>query len=191
MENTVTESNISDYTVEVVTDFTEEFVDYIASICDKRSKEIKELNDNYTSETIRRCFATDRFAHGFFIIKERGDVVITFGIDNFKGWGVLSRLLTHKPGGWRYLWGIAWPVIAKHTEGKVIGICSTHNIGRRDVITTTRKKLLKRTATNPLKEMAAEVHKNTNMLDFKVVYRGTVQEVVTYYTDLIPPFDRV
>lgn len=187
----MTESNISDYTVELVTDFTEEFVDYIASICDKRSKEIKELNDNYTSDTIRRCFATGRFAHGFVIVRKGSDVVLTFGIDNFKGWGVIARMLTHKPSGWRYLWGIVWPVIAEHTKGKVIGICSTHNIGRRDVIATTRKKLLERTATNPLMEMAAEVHKNTKMLGFRVMYRGTVQEVVTYYTDLIPPFDRV
>ena len=187
----MTEYNLSDYTVEIVTDFTEEFINYVVDLYDGRSNEIQELNNNYTAETMRRCFDTGRFNHGFVIIKEGCDVIATLGIDGFRGWGVFSRYLAHKPGKLRVLLGIMWPKIDQHTKGKVIGLCSTHNTSTRNLVAIARRKILSGSASNPLMAITAEVYKNTKVLDSKVMYRGTVQEVITYYTDLIPPFDRV
>ncbi len=189
------EDNTSDFTVEIVTDYTDAFVDYIVDLYDSRSDSIKELNNNYKAETMKRCFKTGRFAHGFVLVKEQGVLIMTYGIDDFKGWGVFTRLLTHSPSTWKhpygYEFGVVFPIIEQHVKGKVIGLCSTHNVSSRNNTVRICSKRFKKPPTTLLAKLAAEVHKNIKILDYTVRYRSTVQEVVTYNTDLIPPFDRV
>jgi hypothetical protein len=193
-ENKIMEDNTSDFTVEIVTDYTDAFVDYIVDLYDSRSESIKELNINYKAETMRRCFKTGRFVHGFVLVKERGILTMTYGIDDFKGWGVFTRFLTHSPNTWKYPFGyefgVVFPIIEQHVKGRVIGLCSTHNASSRNFVAIIGKRLKKPTTTL-LAKLAAEVHMNIKILDYKVKYRSTVQEVLTFNTDLIPPFDPV
>lgn len=185
---------VSDYTVEVVYDYTPEFIEYVVDLCDRRSKELKELNDNYTSERIRHCFISGRFKHGFYIVKLQEEVLATFGVDDFCGWGVMCRYLVHKPGKWLYLLGVSYPFVEHELAGKVIGVCHTQNRDSRKIRDTMVNRLVIRGKCNrdllTTIGAATEVFENTRKLNYEVWYRGTVQEVVTYYTDLIPPFER-
>ena len=187
---------VSDYTVEIVHDFTPDFIKYVVGLYDKRSKELKELNDNYTAEKIQICFKDGRFKHGFYLIKLQGEVIATLGVGEFRGWAVLTRYLVLKPGRWLFLAGVMFAAVQKEVEGKVIGICHTQNKNSRKISNIITEKLLVKRGYkeyDPLTTIGAtaEFFKHTKKLDYDVMYRGTVQEVVTYYTDLIPPFDRV
>lgn len=186
---------VSDYTVEVVYNFTPEVIDYVVDLCDRRSKELRELGDNYTAERLRACFEEDRFKYGFYIVKLQDEVVATFGIGDFRGWAVITRYIVHKPGKWLFIGGAVFPFIQKELEGKVIGICHTQNKDSRKMRNIMAERLLVRNSGkeyDPLTAKGATVEflKHTKKLDYDVWYRGTVQEVVTYYTDLIPPFER-
>lgn len=185
---------VSDYTVTVVYNFTPEFINYVVDLCDCRSKELKELNDNYRSEKIRHCFESGRFKHGFYIIKLHDEILATFGVDDFNGWGVICRYLVHRPGKWLYLLGVGYLFVERQLTGKVIGICHTQNKDSRKIRDTIANRLVTRNRGNCDLQTtigaATEVFKNTKKINYEVWYRGTVQDVITYYTDLIPPFEK-
>ena len=186
---------VSDYAVEVVYDFTPQFVNYIVNLYDKRSKEIKELNHNYTAERIRDCFERGRFKHGFYIVKMQNEVIATFGVDDFKGWAVLTRYLGHKRDKWLFFAGVIYTAVQKELKGKVIGICHTQNKSSRKMYDTVADRVISRCKNKSYGPQtsigaSAECLKKTKILDYDVMYRGTVQEVVTYDTDLIPPFEK-
>jgi len=184
---------LENYTVEHTTDFTNDYVDYVIDLCKPYSEYGKINRDNYSAETLKRLFSTGRFEYGFFIIKHCGNVVLTFGIDDFKGWAVGTRYLQHldtpEAPFLPLASGIASPYVKQHLGPKVIGMCTTHNVTTRSIFPARRR--LERYTGNNLFGVAAGEVKLMKEVDYPIFYRGTVQKAVTYWgTDLIPPFER-
>ena len=185
---------ISDYTVEVTHNFTPEYIDYIIALCTDYGNTGKEIKINYTEDRLRHNFTSGRFAHGFYVIKCKEKVVLTFGVDEFKGWGVIARLLRHNTKGFLIpvLGGVGLPFLYKHLEGKIKGLCWTHNVGARDVGAILAKRLQK-TMPAPIGSVIATAANLNNIkkLDYNIWYRNTIQEAYTFEPIAIPPFDRV
>lgn len=190
---------VSNYTIELTHDYTREYVDYVCRLCDFRSKTLSEKNDNYSYERMKYCFDVGRFAHGFYIIKCKGVVVCTGGVDDFKGWAVGTRYLRHN-NDTNNLLPLRWflgTIIHEHLDKKIIGFCTTQNLDQRNVIGLNEKmqERTKRRAEqygpDSIFAAAIDVNNNTKKMNFPILYRNTVQEVYTYYTDKIPPFERV
>jgi len=189
---------VSDYTVELTRNFTSEYIDYVCRLCDERSKELKEKNDNYTYERMKFCFDQGRFAYGFYIVKCKDKIVCTAGIDNFEGWAVGTRYLRYNSGT-RALFPVRWllnTIIHDHLNKSVEGFCITQNLDQRNVVgqRLRQQQRIQKAAElyGPDSIFAAtiEVNNNAKKLDYSVLYRNTVQEVYTFYTDKIPPFER-
>lgn len=187
---------LSDYTIEATHIFTPKYVDYISNLCDIRSKELKEKGENYTYERIHACFDNGRFAHGFYVVKCHDDIVLTFGVDEFEGWGVGTRYLRYNTHNRLFpLSGLMWTFLNNHLRDEVEGLCIAQNVNQRSLQLLPHRRFatgrsLPKTAEPNIFEAAIEVANNTKKLEYPVRYRGTVQEVYTYYTDKIPPFER-
>jgi hypothetical protein len=186
-------ADLKNYTVERTTDFTNDYIDYIIRLCKPYSEQGKINRENYSAETLYRLFKTGRFIHGFFVVKHCSKVVLTFGIDDFKGWAVGTRYLQHldtpKAPFLPLASGIASPYVKQHLGSKVIGLCTTHNVTTRSIFPARRR--FERYTGNNLFGVAAGEVKLMKEIEYPILYRGTVQKVVTCWgTDLIPPFER-
>jgi len=185
---------VSDYTVEATHIFTPDYVDYIVTLCKDYSNTGKEIKINYTEDRLRHNFTSGRFAHGFYVIKCKGKVVLTFGVDEFKGWGVVARLLKHNTVGFLMpvLGGVGLPFLYKHLEGKIEGLCWTHNVGARDVGAILAKRSQTTAPAAPGSVLAMAASRNRiRKLNYNVWYRNMIQEAYTFEPIATPPFDRV
>ena len=144
---------------------------------------------------MKYCFDNGRFAHGFYVIKEGDTIVATLGLDNFKGWGVITRYLRHDNDTMvRGMLGLFIYFISQNLNANITGLCSTQNIDQRDLMAVKARLLNKRMerypSNNTIFHATADVMQNCKKLDYNVNYRNTIQEVYTYYTNKIPPFER-
>lgn len=179
------------YTVEIVTDFTQEFIESVVNMYYPYSTSNNSLSENYSPQRIRHCFAAQRFEHGFVITRYCNDIVLTFGIDDFCGWGVITRYLRH--GGGYFVpvaYGVAIPHILSTMSLQIKGLCSTHNINERKIMDVVQDRYRK-SGDSSLLESAASLISKIRTVPYNVVYRNTVQSVCTYDTNMIPPFKPV
>lgn len=190
----------SEYKLELIRacDYTQEYIESICMLYDQRSKNLKEKQENYTYNSMKSCFKRGRFNYGFCMLKHNDRIVITGGLDLFKGWAVGTRYLRHNPDNSRFLPYRAFlaSLIHEHLDNNIEGFCYTQNTDQRNV-TGINPRLLHRAQINAAKYgpesvsfKTLEVMKNVKKLDYLVWYRNTVQEVYTYYTDKSPPFER-
>ena len=181
-------SNLSDYTVEVTREFTADYIEYVVRLCQPYSNECKTKADNYAPDRIRQMFQSGRFGFGFYIVKHKGSVVLTFGVDNFQGWGVITRYLRHTdhlhyvP----FICGVGIPFLQTYLKDHVIGLCSTHNVDQRNIAEVRLKA--KPVEIDTIYTVAARTVKTIKRLEKNVLYRSVVQTAYTIDTDLIPPF---
>ena len=176
------------YTVEVVTDFTPSFIDEITSLYLPYSQTDGGLAENYSPQRIRHNFASGRFHYGFFTTRHLGKIVLTFGVDDFQGWGVITRYLRH--GGGYFVpvaYGVAIPYTLTHLSSHIKGLCSTHNVDQRKIMDVVQKRYGEG-GTHTLQQAAADLISKIRVLPYSVVYRNTIQSVCTYNTNMIPPF---
>lgn len=190
---------VSDYTLELTRacDYTDQYINYVSMLCDARSRDLKEKDENYRFDRIHHCFVTGKFAYGFCIIKCKGIIVCTVGLNLFKGWVIASRYLRHNDHN-RNLLPIRWlvhEIVDNYLDNTVVGFCTTQNTNQRSFIGISDRRNV-RNQRNAIKygpdsvyAKTIQVNNNTKKLDYLVWYRNTVQEVYTYYTDKIPPFE--
>lgn len=188
-------ANVEDYSIERTTDFTNDYIEYIVDLCKPYSEHGKEKPENYTPETITRLFKTGRFKNGFFVIKHLGKVVLTFGVDDFKGWAVGTRYLRHdndiNAPMTPLAAGVASKYIYDNMRNDIVGLCTTHNIDARNWIEIGKRKY-RDVDGDDIYGITARESRNTKKLDYPFMYRGVVQIGYTYWgTDLIPPFDYI
>ena len=184
---------VENYTVECTTNFTDEYIEYIVDLCKPYSEHGKEKPENYSPETTRRLFKTGRFKHGFFVIKHYDKVVLTFGLDDFKGWAVGTRYLRHDNDINAPLTplaaGIASSYIYDNLRNDIVGLCTAHNIDTRNWVDIGLRKYRNADGDN-IYGIAARTCKGAKKIDQPFMYRGVVQTGYTYWgTDLVPPFD--
>ncbi len=182
-------NDTNDYTVDIHTSFTPDFIDYVVNLCEPYSRFGKEKQSNYAPNRIRSYFQT-RFEYGFCIVKYRGDVVLTFGLDDFHGWAVVSRYLRHTSNKnfVPFLYGVAIPHIRKSVSG-IKGICITQNVDQRDIVRITMDRFIQPPKNTTLYANAAEQIQQIRQLNGTVEYRGVEQ--YAYYIPLydeVPPF---
>lgn len=181
-------SNLSDYTVEVTHEFTADYIESVVRLCQPYSIVGKTKADNYAPDRIRQMFESGRFGFGFYIVKFKGEVVLTFGVDNFRGWGVITRYLRHTDHSHYvpFICGVGIPFLQSYLKDEVIGLCSTHNVDQRNIAEVRLKA--KPTEIDNIYTVAARTVRKIKRLDHNVLYRSVVQTVYTIDTDLIPPF---
>lgn len=176
------------YTVEVVKNFTPSFVEEVVELYRPYSETNKSLAENYSPQRIKHNFASGRFHYGFFVTRFRNTIVLTFGVDEFEGWGVLSRYLRH--GGGYFVpvaYGVAIPHALSYLSTDIEGLCSTHNVSQRNIMTTVQSRY-KQGGNSTLHVAATSFISKIRTLPYNVMYRNTVQSVCTYDTVMIPPF---
>lgn len=183
------QNNTEDYTVDIHTKYTPEFVDYVIDLCTPYSMHGKEKQSNYAPNRMRSCFHT-RFQYGFCIVKFKGSVVLTFGLDDFHGWAVVSRYLRHtKENNFvPFLYGVAIPHI-RNTIKNIKGICITQNTDQRDIVRITMERFKQPLKQTLLYINAAEQIQQIKQLNGTYEYRGVQQ--YAYYIPLcdeVPPF---
>ena len=185
-------ADLKNYTVEHTTDFTIDYIDYIICLCKPYSEQGKINCNNYSAKTLYRLFEAGRFVHGFLVVKHSGNVVLTLGIDDFNGWAIGTRYLTHMPTATPAIplvTGVAYPYLRNLLQDKVIGFCSTHNISTRSIISIA-KRFEKHTEHN-LYGVAAKEIRQMRQIEYPVYYRGVVQTAYTWWgPNLVPPFER-
>lgn len=195
---------VSEYSVDITypKDYTNDYVEYVCQLYDKSSRNLKEKKENYTYETMKRCFNTNRFEGGFVIMEHNNQIVLSGGLDYFKGWAVLTRLLRFnnlsKGSASFPLKGVLYQLAGKKDFVKnAEGLCLTQNLNQRNVAgisqTFLKQKLHKQAekyGPESIYAAALDINENTRKLDYPVWYRNTVQEVYTFYTDKIPPFEK-
>lgn len=180
------------YTVELITVYSPQFVDKITNLYGEYSIRGNLLCENYKPDKIRHCFASGRFKHGFFITRYLDKIVMTLGVDDFHGWGVLSRYVRHSYDNSfvPYGYGITLPFVATVLDGKVIGVCYTQNKTRKDLTTSIQKRYREGEMGNEMRIAAAESISKIKKLSYDVFYRDTIQTAYIYNTTLTPPFTR-
>ena len=183
-------SDLNDYDVEVHTSYDTTFVEYVVDLCRPFGESNNPKAINYTPEQIRRYFNNGRFAHGFYIVKFKGSIVITFGVDDYKGWGVISRYLRHGDSSFfiPFGHGVGIPFAQERLKTKIVGLCSTHNKDQKDLIKILHKYYSKNINDNGMFGIAARTAAQVKKIDYDIIYRDTIQTAYTYYTDSIPPF---
>lgn len=181
-------------------DYTKDYVEYVCRLYDKQSRNIKEKKENYTYETMKRCFNNGRFNCGFFTAECNNQIIAAGGFDYLKDWAVATRILRFnnltKGSVSLPLKGILYQLTYEEFTKKSEGFCYTQNINQRNVVGT--RSLLKERLYKQAKKYGSEsvyaaalaAYQNTRKLEYLVWYRNTVQEVYTFYTDKIPPFEK-
>lgn len=163
-----------EYTIELHTTYTKEFVDYIVDLCSSYANSGKEKCENYSANRLRANFAT-RFELGFCIIKRGDQVIVTFGIDKFGKWALLARYLRHvnttefRP----VAYGIVFPFLEKHLD--VDGLCFTQNLDKRDFFGAGARRFSRLKGNSPLHERAVQQVSRIKSVDGVVLYRGVQQ----------------
>ena len=188
--------NPNNYTLEVSRTFDKEFVDRVVEIYKQYAQTGKSNPENYSEERVRWNFKT-RFEHGFYIVRCKDEVLLTFGIDDFKGWGVVSRYL--KQPYFIYMpvcMGYGFPEAIKHLGDEIKGLCCTHNIEHntnRTMLSTGIVKFskLENKARGGIYETAYHLATKTSRIETPIMYRGVVQVGYTFSGDQVPPFDIV
>ena len=180
------------YTVELVTEYSPQFVDKITDLYNEYSIRGNLLRENYEPDKIRHCFASGRFKHGFFITRYLDNIVMTLGVDDFHGWGVISRYVRHSYDNSfvPYGYGVTLPFVATALKGKVIGVCYTQNKTHKDLTAAIQKRYQEGEMGNEMRMAAAESISKMKKLDYDVFYRNTIQTAYIYNTEQIPPFTR-
>lgn len=183
-------SDLNDYTVQVYTKYDIAFVEFVVDLCRPFSESNKPKAINYAPEQIRRYFNNGRFAHGFYIVKFRGSIVVTFGVDDYKGWGVISRYLRHGNSSFfiPFGHGVGIPFAHEHLKNKIVGLCSTQNKDQKDLIGILHKYYSKNIEDDGMFGVAARTAAQVKKINYDIIYRDTLQTAYTYYTDLTPPF---
>lgn len=185
----------SDYSVEVTRKFTPDYIDYISQLYAAKSTTLKEKGENYTEEKMRVCFKSGRFTHGFYIVKCKGELIWTFGVDDYCGWGVVSRMLRHNSSFalLPVMGAVAIPFILEYLKEEIIGLCGTQNVDKRDLFErglARRMRLASRMEEDPNNIFTLASHTKYTKLDYDVFYRNTRQQVYVINTKKIPPFER-
>lgn len=182
-------SRLEDYTAEVVTNYTNEFVESIVDLYSQYGSTNNQKSINYTPDRVRHCFHT-RFEHGFYIVKFKGNIVVTFGVDDFQGWGVISRYLRHGDSSFFIPvgHGVGIPFAMQTLKGKIKGLCSTQNKDQKDMMGLIQRRYGNRITDNDLFGAAARLARKVRKLPHDVLYRNTVQEAYVYDSEIDPPF---
>lgn len=180
-------SELGNYEVVATHDFTPQFVEYIVELYRPFSESDDPKAGNYTPAKMRQYFADGRFAHGFYIVKFKGDVVLAFGVDDFHGWGVVTRYLRFDseffiPIGF----GVGFPYVLR--TQKIKGLCSTQNKDQKDLMGMIVRRYSKHRNEDTLFGAAAQMVSQLRKLDYDVLYRGVVQIAYVYGGDQTPPF---
>lgn len=185
----------SDYSVEVTRKFTPDYINYISELYAAKSTTLKEKGENYTEEKIRVCFKSGRFTHGFYNVKCKDKLIWTFGVDDYCGWGVVSRMLRHNSSFTLLpvMGGVALPFVLKYLKEHIVGLCATQNVGKRDLFGGSLARNLRLASrmeedSNNIFTLASRVEHTK--LDYDVFYRNTRQQVYVINTKKIPPFER-
>jgi hypothetical protein len=181
-------SNLSDYTVEFSHEFDSSYIDYIVRLCEPYSVTGKAKPDNYAPERLKQMFTGGRFQHGFYVVKHRGNAVLTFGVDDFEGWGVLTRYLRHTNHNHfiPFVCGIGIPFLKEHLKNQTVALCWTQNLDQKS-LADARHRFQVGTEDN-IYSVAANTAKSIKQLDFNVMYRSVIQTAYTIDTELTPPF---
>lgn len=186
-------ANRDDYTVEVHTSYTHDFIEYVVELYRPYSEGDNLKAENYTPERIRNCFR-QKFEYGFYIVKFKGQIILTFGVDNFEGWAVVTRYLRHGDKSLFILplaHGIGVPFVIKHLGDRVKGVCSTQNKDSKDLMGAVARRYAKFVDDDNMFGDAAKVSRDLNKLPYTVNYRGVEQVVYVYHSKKqadIPPF---
>lgn len=191
-------TNIEDYEVELIKDYDADFIEMISRQSYKYSISKKELSSNYTHHRFKVAIKNDkRFQHGYCFVKHRNRLVLSFGLDDFQGWGVISRYLRHTdenddtslfvPIGY----GVAFPFVMKNLNDSIVGLCSTQNIKQRDLMGMIFKRYTQYSDREDMLGAAARLIRRTRKLPYTVWYRNCEQSVFVYNNDLNPPFKKL
>ena len=178
-----------EYTVELHTSFTPQFVNYVINLCSVYANSGKEKCENYSAPRLRANFDSNRFELGFCIVKRYDDVVVTFGIDKLNDWAVLARYLRHvNTTDFRPVaYGVVFPFLERHL--KVAGICFTQNLDKRDFFGAGARRFSKQIGNSPIHARAAHQVSKIKSVDGVVLYRGVEQHAFYIpYGEGAPPF---
>lgn len=184
-------SNLEDYSVEIVNDFTPSFIESVVALYQPYSQQGKEKTENYKPHMVRHMFSSGRFRLGFCYVKFKGNIVLTFGIDDFNGWAVVARYLRHTNNSKfvPFLFGVAIPHLQKHFAKQIRGICVTQNIDQRNIVSAILKRFEKTDQQNNIYSSAADQIRRVRQLPVNVIYRGTEQYAFYIPNENdIPPF---
>lgn len=180
-------SDLTDYEVQEVHDYTPEFIQYVIDLYRPFSESGDPKGYNYTPDKMRQYFQTGRFAHGFYIVKFKGKVVLAFGVDDFDGWGVVTRYLRFDSDFFIPIgFGVGFPYVLR--TQKIKGLCSTQNKDQKDLMGMILRRYSKHRNENTLFGAAARMVSQVRKLDYDVIYRGVIQTAYIYGSDLTPPF---
>jgi hypothetical protein len=180
------------FDVELITEYTPQFIQYIIDICEPYSKYGKDKKDLYAPERIKHCFYSGRFRYGFCIVKYDKEIVATVGIDDFNGWASMSRYLRHARTGVLepIFLGVCVTFAIDQFNNKVKGVCWTQNFDKRDLVGLLLQRFAKPQNDQKLYVMAANVVSKTIRIKNPVFYRGVEQEgFYIPFKNELPPFD--
>jgi hypothetical protein len=196
MNTLETFGNVNDYEVRIIKDYTESFVNYITDLSFDYANGGHEQSINYTRERFMVAFFNDkRFTHGYCLVEHKGNPILSFGLDDFYGWAVISRYLRYAdrqedtslfvPIGY----GVAFPHVISNVKG-IKGLCSTQNVNTRDLMGMIFKRYKRHIGSGDLFGKAAEMITKTRKLPYSVTYRHTIQDVFVYDNENDPPFEK-
>lgn len=179
------------FSVDIVTDFTPGFIEYVVDLCEPYSRTGKDKKELYSPEKMKACFKLGRFDLGFCIVKYDGDVVATIGIDNFNQWAMMTRYLRHARTGILepIFFGVCLPFIIQHFHTTIKGVCWTQNTDKRDLAGVGIRRFTEAQNSEQLYIAAARYSKQIIKLNDPVWYRSVEQQA--FYIPLtheVPPF---
>ena len=184
-------ADLNDYDVEVVYKYDQDFVERIATLARPYSSSDKRTSNNYSPSRLYSALINDkRCEHGFYIVKHKGRVIVCFGVDDFHGWGVISRYLNLSgtslfiPFGH----GVGIPFAIDILGDRVKGICSTQNVDQKDIIDLVRNRYGRRLGEDNLYGSAAALAVTTRKLPYNIWYRNKQQTAFVYCNKEDPPF---
>ena len=174
--------DLKNYTVEHFDRENTEALSWLASYGSK--------SDNYSMYKLRFLIDSNRLTLGIFVIKHHDIPVAIFGVDEFRGWAVITRFLrlaktnTMIP----FMFGVGIPFLLKHLGNKVQGICSTENNRKSSLVEALQKRFIDHKDVDGIFYEASQTAKQIRKLPCDVMYRDVRQTAFTYHTTLQPPF---
>lgn len=186
--------NLNDYQIEIINNYTDDFIDKIINLSKLYHSQSRELSENYSRERLYFAFKRGkRFEYGYCLVKHKGKLVLSFGIDNFEGWGVVARYLRYPdkdddtslfvPFGY----GVAFPYVINNVPN-IKGLCSVQNVTQRDLMGMVFKRYGKHIKENNLLGSASRLINKSRKLPYTVWYRSHEQFVYVYGSIDNPPF---